>query len=1358
MVEAPLPAMAPGVVSEQETIVRDSSPFYDRGVVDAASFYFGKSYPRRKIRLVLEAPSSLPLRYALVGLPDLKLQREEKDGRVRLLFESGPIEHEIAFEPLTPRNTRFLPQVIFSTGKSWADVAQHYSAIVDRQLQNADLRLFLPRGPETGAPQERASRLLERLREEIRYAAVEIGDAAIVPRVPKDVIERRYGDCKDQATLLVGLLRASGVPASVALLNSSRNADPDPDLPGLGTFDHAIVYVPGPPALWIDPTDSETAVGELPPDEQDRLVLIAAADTKGLSRTPETSSAENRQIETRDFHLAETGSSRVVETTESWGARAQSLRVWARLDVAKLKQELAEYVESEYGANEVSQVAPAAAGFAVPARLVIEIEKVPGGFTSEIDAAVYIRPSSVLSLLPAYFHTPDSADGKRSRKRDLLLPEAYTHEIRYHIIPPPGYSARELPTPETRSFGSAKLSQQYRIEADGSVTAIMRFETGERHMAPQVVDDLRTAVLELDKAEPVVVAYEQKGMSLLRAGKVREALAEFRKLAESHPNESLHRGQIARALLAAGLGEAARDEARAAVRTEPNSASAHATLAFVLQHDLLGRLRKKGFDPSGAEAEYRKALEFAPDDWQTRANLAILLEHNSSGVRYGAGARLQDAIAEYRAINGILGSSNVAENLPIALIWARRFPEAKTAAKSLPAPSPSRAALLLTATAAADGADAAIREANLLGLDSQGRQRALEAAGELLLQLRLYPRSGALLAAAAQASQNAAGLLARANLIAKLKRSDESLLPADDPRSAIQRLLMIPFSDNADLVKQVAPLISGHGQIKLLEEAENGKMAKEIRAMRARTSKLSMSPEVLLDLMLGTIRFVVDGDKSSGFRVAAQTFGGSDLVFFVVWEYDGYRILDGMEDADIASREIWERADRGDLRGARKLLDWLREGQHAAGGEDPLAGPMLPRFWTKGSHGDKDTILLAAAALLATQRDDQRALALLKSALERAGSETSRADLLLAVARGLSERQQYTEARPFAERLARMYPSSGTAFRLYSSILARQQLWRESRRAAADRLKHLPDDPDALRVLNQCAFAEGSYDEAERHLRRLVSLGKASPNDWNNLGWQALFRPIVSEQLIQEVQQGIGQNAGFDALHTVVMMYAELGKTTEARDILWQAMDICRPGCARFRRMARNRQNGGAIRCARSSGRGLSKGGEAHTRGTDAGFELPFSAKTISGDCKMNETPLTGCWFVGTVPFFERERHLASPRNLCAAYLPRSEECRRQLGCDNHVDLLTVSAARSERLPGSRFQPTASDFGAAQQRISLTRQSTVALITSLGPMIIRLAPLKLLIFGRRRNSLETRPFALVSEVLARQDETRKNIR
>ena len=67
-------------------------------------------------------------------------------------------------------------------------------------------------------------------------------------------------------------------------------------------------------------------------------------------------------------------------------------------------------------------------------------------------------------------------------------------------------------------------------------------------------------------------------------------------------------------------------------------------------------------------------------------------------------------------------------------------------------------------------------------------------------------------------------------------------------------------------------------------------------------------------------------------------------------------------------------------------------------------------------------------------------------------------------------------------------------------------------------------------------------------------------------------------------------------------------KQTEARDILWQVMDsagLDAPDSAVWLAIGRMAEQFGA----RSSGRGLSQSGEAHTRGTDAGFELRFSGK-----------------------------------------------------------------------------------------------------------------------------------------------------
>jgi len=156
-VRAPLPAVAPGCIAEEESVIRDTEPFYDHGVVTTVGFLFGKAYPAKRVRLILEAPGSLPIRYAVVGLGDMRPKREETRGQLRLTFESGPIASEIDFEPHTSRDVRQVPQIIFSTGQSWADLAQHYSGIVDRQIQNADLRLMLAGSPETGTPRERWS-------------------------------------------------------------------------------------------------------------------------------------------------------------------------------------------------------------------------------------------------------------------------------------------------------------------------------------------------------------------------------------------------------------------------------------------------------------------------------------------------------------------------------------------------------------------------------------------------------------------------------------------------------------------------------------------------------------------------------------------------------------------------------------------------------------------------------------------------------------------------------------------------------------------------------------------------------------------------------------------------------------------------------------------------------------------------------------------------------------------------------------------------------------------------------------------------------------------------------------------------
>ncbi|MCP4661406.1 MAG: hypothetical protein GY856_38880, partial [bacterium] len=540
--------------------------------------------------------------------------------------------------------------------ESWAQVAQRYGRIVDSQIAAAELAGIVKKASrEASTRDEKIVRLLAWLQAEVRYTGLEFGEAAIVPRSPAETIKRRYGDCKDKATLLVALLRTAGVPAYVALLNTGPGKDVEPELPGLGAFGHAIVYAPGTPEVWIDPTDRFARAGELPIVDQGRLALIAGPETTELVVTPEATSGMNRAVEIREIYLAaEMGGGRVVETTQAWGSIGRGYRRFCHhSDPADLKEGFESYMNAAYGAEELTSWEHSdPENLSDPFQIRLEATDAAYAFTNFTEAIVGISPAPLLQNLPALFlesgedaeENPAASDSSdisgKPRQFDLVLVEPYVAEQRYRIVPPPGYRPTTLPEAEVSHLGPASLTTEVAVEDDGSVALTLRFDTEKRRLSPDEVEALRERIEEFQEGEPLTVEFEQVGERHLAAGRIGEALGEFKRLAARDPDRALPRTRIARALLAAGLGEAARREARAAVELEPDRDLAYQNLGVVLVHDLIGRHLETGFDFEAAVAAYRKAKELDPDNAVTRQNLAILLEHDREGFRYGPQANL----------------------------------------------------------------------------------------------------------------------------------------------------------------------------------------------------------------------------------------------------------------------------------------------------------------------------------------------------------------------------------------------------------------------------------------------------------------------------------------------------------------------------------------------------------------------------------------------------------------------------------------------------------------------------------------------------------------------------------------------
>jgi len=1164
VLRAPLPAIRPGVVVEQEVVVREKIPFYAGGVTHYQ--ILAAMVAVRHSRLVVELPAGVPLRWVARQLPEVTSHEEMTGGMRRLRFEARDLPPFEGGESGLPPEVARTPYVGFSTGRSWSDLARRYSEIVDRTLAGADLQPFL-RTARVPAPSqiETIGLVLARLHQEVRYTGLELGAGGLIPRTPAETLRRKFGDCKDKAVLLTGLLRALDIPAYVALLYATDDdQDVEESLPGFGIFNHAIVMVPGKPAIWIDPTDPYARIGELPVADQGRLALIATPSTAGLVRTPAALPSDNQSVETREVYLAELGPARVVEISDYLGGAESSMRAYyTAIPADKLRENLASYMKNEYQAEELTKMEFSnPKDLSQPFRLRLEADKVSRGVTDLGEAAVALFPRDLLGRLPDEL-VPDEEDADMApRQAEYVFTQPFQTEVRYRIVPPAGFVPLPLPAKRERRLGPALLTESYAAGADGVVTATLRFDVGKRRLSAREFDALRAAAGEIEEENATLVSFEQVGESHLTAGRVREALAEFERLAAAQPKKALPRLRVARALLAGGLGEAARQEAERAIRMEPRLALAHRTLGWILQHDALGRRFGPGYDRAAALAAYRKAKELDPEDSVTRADLAILLEHDAHGERYASAPDLAAAIEEYRALRKDLEVDDMDDNLAVALMQAGRLKEMRELLEKL-GDTEQRQTLKVVAAAALDGPDAALRLAEHGASTAEARTTLLRNAAQNLMVLRRYPEAAALLDRASRQSPAAAEVLSLADALRRTVRHEDMKISLRDPSGPVRKLLQLMAAGATDgralsslLCRRLVRDFEASG----MDPDEGLALISSLLRRSFRSQNLPLASA--LEIGTASFRDDVTGDPAFGYRVRMVNMLGSgpqEMTSFVVPEGGEYRLVVMSLGFEQLGVEALDRLKQGDLRAARQWLDWAHEEVVKAPAGDPLLNPPLAALWERGKEAGADEIRCAASALaLEYDATDElvRTLVACREAAGSPGDAARRQALDLALLQAYEKLDRDEEAAQAAERLAAAVPASTFGFLARTGTLLRLNRDEEARRLAEERLRATPDDSIALHFLADLEEKAGRLDRSEEILRRLVDSGHGESSDFNSLAWMALVRGRVDDQAIANAQRSANlKNYGsYPSLHTLASLYAEVGKTAEAYQIILQAM------------------------------------------------------------------------------------------------------------------------------------------------------------------------------------------------------------
>ena len=253
------------------------------------------------------------------------------------------------------------------------------------------------------------------------------------------------------------------------------------------------------------------------------------------------------------------------------------------------------------------------------------------------------------------------------------------------------------------------------------------------------------------------ITFHQTGEAALEAGRVREALGDFRRLDAQHPREALHACQIARAYLEAGLGPAARTEAKRARSARPQvAARASGRSAGRWSTIWSAAGSRRGADPRGRRRPTARRWSSIPTISVARASLAILLEHDTDGEQTYPVARLPEVVRIYEAIEKD-GDKTFAINQTLALLHQEKF-KAVIERTRTASPTNEQSAALLASLAATQGATAALREAGSRLVGNGQRAEILRLTGAELLRLRRYPEAAAFYDQAARDHTNGAAL------------------------------------------------------------------------------------------------------------------------------------------------------------------------------------------------------------------------------------------------------------------------------------------------------------------------------------------------------------------------------------------------------------------------------------------------------------------------------------------------------------------------------------------------------------------------------------------------------------------------
>ncbi len=324
-----------------------------------------------------------------------------------------------------------------------------------------------------------------------RYVGLEFGIHGYKPYRVDDVLRRRFGDCKDKASLMHALLEALGIDSRLVLLRM-RRLGRIPEAPAsLAVFNHAILWVPE-LDLFLDGTASWTGSRELPGEDRGAVALIVNPDAPPrFVVVPEARPEENRTETRFEIGLAPDGRATVHGASHVAGAQASEYRS-AYLSAHERRAQLEKAFNRTFP------------GLRVEAVNVSDLARIEDDVRMDftLDVPNYAQPDAGgLRFTPfgggaGYLESYASLS---ERRHPLVLGQPMENRFEYRYVLPPGWAALEVPEDAAGEVPEAAFEVRHRVEGSTLVVSghvILR----AGRVAPERYAAFRDLVAGIDRA------------------------------------------------------------------------------------------------------------------------------------------------------------------------------------------------------------------------------------------------------------------------------------------------------------------------------------------------------------------------------------------------------------------------------------------------------------------------------------------------------------------------------------------------------------------------------------------------------------------------------------------------------------------------------------------------------------------------------------------------------------------------------------------------------------------------------------------------------------------------------------------